>query len=111
VAVILGKLKSVFQFIPLSSDSSILTSRVGFVPVTTVTGILTDNPSQAVGSIAEVVVVVIIAPLATSVTTVGRARLAHHTVAVTVPLTGCVALTCDAGIGSVAYVHCTNLQD
>jgi hypothetical protein len=33
------------------------------------------------------------------------------TVDVTVPDTACVALACAAGIGSVAYVHCTNLHD
>ena len=33
------------------------------------------------------------------------------TVAFTVQFTGCVPDTCDAGIGSVAYVPCTNLQD
>ena len=33
------------------------------------------------------------------------------TIPVTVQETACVALACAAGIGSVAYVPCTNLHD
>lgn len=71
----------------MSSDSSIHISSVGFVPVATVTGTLTEKPSQAVGVIVPVVVVVVIVPLATSVAIAGIPVLA-----VTCPLTGCVPL-------------------
>ncbi len=60
-----------YQFVPLSSDSSIFISSVGLVPDTTVTGIVTVKFEPKTGVTAAVVVVVVIAALATSVTCCG----------------------------------------
>lgn len=69
VAIIRWNWYRVTQFVPPSIDSSIVTSIVGFVPVTAVTGIVTWKLLPSEFDIEDVVLLVVIAALVISVRT------------------------------------------